>query len=60
MSEGELLHHAELIENAISDARGNVKELQDGLSLEEFVVEILVGHHVDQSSSTESWLIHSI
>ncbi|POR36815.1 Transaldolase [Tolypocladium paradoxum] len=41
-ADGALLHHAELIETTISDARRNLKPLQDGLSFEEFTVEILM------------------
>ncbi|KND91694.1 Transaldolase, partial [Tolypocladium ophioglossoides CBS 100239] len=37
-----LLHHAELIQAAISEARGRLQPLQENLPLEEFVVEILM------------------
>ncbi|KAJ6437364.1 LOW QUALITY PROTEIN: reverse transcriptase domain protein [Purpureocillium lavendulum] len=42
VSGGELLHHADLIKEAIRDARSSLKHLQDGLTLEAFVVEILM------------------
>ncbi|PNY26297.1 Transaldolase [Tolypocladium capitatum] len=37
-----LLHHAELIQEAIREARGRLKPLRGNLLLEEFVVEILM------------------
>lgn len=42
MSGGELLHHAALIKGAVEDAEGRLRHLQDGLTLEEFAVEMLV------------------
>ncbi|KAF7553924.1 hypothetical protein G7Z17_g3297 [Cylindrodendrum hubeiense] len=36
------LHHEGLIKEAVSDARGTLKELQGGIAFEEFVVEVMM------------------
>ncbi|KAL3958008.1 hypothetical protein ACCO45_008586 [Purpureocillium lilacinum] len=42
VSGGELLHHAALIKEAVADAEGRLRHMQDGLTLEEFAVEVLM------------------